>query len=98
VLIDLDHVDLLEDLHPMVLPVCHQDVSVAVDSDPLQPLEFSVVLSPPPEGSEERAVGVEDLDAIVARIGHEDVTLFIDSHTPRELELSFIRSFRSEGG
>jgi len=88
----------LEYLHPMVLPVCHEDVSVAVDSDPLQPLELSIVLPPPPEGSEERAVGVEDLDAIVARIGHKDVTLLIDSHTPRELELSFICSFRSEGG
>lgn len=72
----------LEHLHPMVLPVAHQDVSIGHDGNALEALEFGVTGAPGTERPQEAAVRVEDLDPIVARVGHADVALVVDGDAP----------------
>ena len=76
-----------EELDPMVLPVRHQNVPLAVHGDSLQTFELPVVLTPPTERPKESAVRVENLDSVISRVGNEDETLLVDSHTPAQIQI-----------
>lgn len=76
-------------LDPVVLPVCHQDVALAVDSDALQTLELTLTLTPSTESSLENSFGVEHLDPVVSRICHINHALFIYSNSSEKRSISW---------
>lgn len=77
----------LEYLNAMILPVAHQNISVAHNCHSLQSLELPVSRPPTPERSEECSIRMKDLNAVVPRVSHEDVPLVVYCYSPKMREI-----------
>ena len=72
---------LLEDLHPVIAKVDHDQLSLGRNAEPRGPVELAGSVALGAELVDEDALGAEDLDAVVATVGHDDVAFLVHGYT-----------------
>src|SRR5262249_53398314 len=81
-----------QDLHALIAPVSHVDVTLGVYRDARRPVELALALPGLAKAGHELAFGGEFLDAVIAPVSDIDIALGVHSYAPGEVKLAILRA------